>query len=318
MATPSPQGMSIGEWQKRLADNFSVDGCVGGSMIGIFAREDKVSSHLVATYRGHHTLVDAFSGFFVDTLTLAAHQVAKGGWPPACLNYPVALAQFSNLFRRWRACELLCFKGYPLDAYALMRDLKDRTFLLAGVARNLTTFPGVIGAPQVKPEDAKEYKKQLTRNRKDVENRITNRLMGKTSGLPIGDQENLKTWDEFFHHEVHGGGISLVQELRLIAEGKIPQIGPTDDQDAFILYFNRCAELGWLMVRLLPYLQTTIGTFGAVWHTKYEILDDSFRYMLEGFASLGKALGPSFIAMVDSAFAFGSEFCYFEADGSAS
>ena len=37
-------------------------------------------------------------------------------------------------------------KGYPLDAYSLMRDLKDRAFLLAGVAHNITTFPTIIGA----------------------------------------------------------------------------------------------------------------------------------------------------------------------------
>jgi hypothetical protein len=87
-------------------------------------------------------------------------------------------------------------------------------------------------------------------------------------------------------------------------------------QDAYIMYINRSSELGWMVTRLLPYLQMTESAFGEEWQQKREILDDSFRYMLEGLEGLGKRLGTSFITMMDDEFAFKRPFYYSEADGS--
>jgi hypothetical protein len=154
------------------------------------------------------------------------------------------------------------------------------------------------------------------KDRKDTEHFVTNKLMGKTSGLSQEIQDDLKQWDDFFHLEMHGGGISLSQEVGEIAEGRLLQIGPSVVNDAYVLYINRSAELGWMVTRLLPYLQIGDGGFGADWERKRQILDDSFRHMLESFSNLGKRLGSSFITMMDTRFAFKQPFHYFEADGS--
>ena len=313
---PDLQTMTVSEWQKRLSDTFTVNGLVGGSLLAVHNSEDAAGNYLVNTFRGQNVLLDSFQGFFIDTLTLANEQIKTNGWPKDRINYPVAMAYFFNLFRRCRACEILYLKGYPLDAYALMRDIKDRTFMLSGVAHNLITFSGIIGAPATPQPDPKQYKKQSTKNRKDAEHRVTNRVMGTTSGLSVNDQDNLKVWDEFFNYEVHGGGVSLTQELSAISKGRVLQIGPTVNKDAFVMYMNRSAELGWLIARVLPYLQLSERGFGKTWEGKRQVLDDSFRYMLEGFSNLGKQLGPSFIAMVDTRFVFKQPFYYFEADGS--
>src|SRR5262245_49612777 len=136
----APKRMTIAEWQQRLADTFTVNGLIGGSLQDVFDAENAVGGHLTETYQGQNVLLDSFHGFFIDTLTMAAEQIKKEGWPKDCSNYPVALVSFFNLFRRSRACEVLYFKGYPLDAYALTRDIKDRVFMLAGVAHNIATF----------------------------------------------------------------------------------------------------------------------------------------------------------------------------------
>lgn len=115
---------------------------------------------------------------------------------------------------------------------------------------------------------------------------------------------------------MHGGTLSLMHDLRELQNGKVLEIGPSVVQDAFFMYINRSSELGWMATRLLPYLQMTESAFGDEWHRRREILDDSFRYMLEGFSSLGKRLGTSFIAMMDEKFAFKRPFYYSEADGS--
>jgi hypothetical protein len=43
---------------------------------------------------------------------------------------------------------------------ALMRDIKDRAFMLAGVAHNMITFSMIIGAPATPTSDPKKYKKE--------------------------------------------------------------------------------------------------------------------------------------------------------------
>ena len=80
---------------------------------------------------------------------------------------------------------------------------------------------------------------------------------------------------------------------------------------------NRSSELGWLILRLLPYLQMTESAFGDGWHRKYLVLDESFRFMVHGLTKLGKKIGEAFITLVDEKFSFKPPFRYFEADGSA-
>jgi hypothetical protein len=307
--------MSIDEWHKRLADTFKVNGLVGGHLRSVHEAEDSVSNYLITNLRGQDALLCSFQSFFIETLSLANKEIQAHGWPKNAPNYSVALAAFFILFRRFRACEILYAKGYPLDGYALMRDIKDRALLFAGVARNITTFGKILGLPGIPPSDP-AYSRKATHNRKDNEHHVMHALTGKTSGLSTDVQEDLKRWDDAFHLEMHGGALSLTQELAELQKGKILQIGPSVVQDAFVMYINRSSELGWMVTRLLPYLQMAENAFGDEWHDKREILDDSFLYMLEGFESLGKRLGTSFITMMDDKFFFKQPFFYFEADGS--
>lgn len=197
-----------------------------------------------------------------------------------------------------------------------MRDIKDRALLFAGVARNIMTFEKIFGLPVSQPSDTDAYGREATRNRKDNEHRVMHAMTGRTSGLGNDVQENLKRWDDMFHLEMHGGTFSLMTELQQLKEGNALQIGPSVVQNACIMYINRSSELGWMATRLLPYLQMTENAFGDEWHKKREILDDSFRYMLEGSESLGKPLGASFITMMDEKFAFSQPFYYSEANAS--
>ena len=307
--------MSVEEWHKRLADTFKVNGLVGGHLRIIHEAEDNVSNYLITNFRGQDALLCSFQSFFIETLLLANQQVKMRGWPKNAPNYAVSLVAFFNLFRRFRACEILYLKGYPLDGYALMRDIKDRAFQFAGVARNITTFPRVLGLPATQASDP-SYRQKTTRNRKENEQRVMHAMTGKTSGLADDVQEDLKAWDDMFHLELHGGTFSLMTELQQLKEGNALQIGPSVVQNAYVMYINRSSELGWMVTRLLPYVQMSENAFGDEWHKKREILDDSFRYMLESLDSLGKRLGASFITMMDDKFAFKQPFYYSEADGS--
>lgn len=309
--------METPDWYRQLTETFAVNGLVGSSLLSVLNAEQAAGGYLLKKYHGQNILLNSFQSFFIDTLTLANDQIKLKGWPKELAHYPVALVSISNLFRRFRACEILYSKGYPLDAYSLMRDVKDRTFMLTGVAHNFITFQQLIGAPDRRPADPKEYKKKLTRSRKDAESLITQRLMGLASGLPVDVQDDLKGWADLFHFEVHGGSLSLLAEITAIQRRSLPQIGPSVDEDGVLMYINRSSELGWLALRLLPFLQLSEGAFGMGWEQKMQVLDNSFRHMVEQFGVQGKKFGPSFITMADTNFQCKKPFYYFEADGSA-
>jgi len=307
--------MTIAEWQGRLADHFTVKGVIGGHLSEVFELEDAVGDHLVSTFHGQSVLIDSLQSFFVETLRATYTILGKSGWPSGAANYPVVVAWYAMLFRRYRACELLFIKGYPLDGYALLRDLKDRLFLLAGVVHNMTTFPRILGITDTSIANTEEWKKQSTAARRTEESRIRQRLVGAQSNLSAEVLRELKQWEHLFHDEVHSGRLSLFQEVDSLVRGRAPGIGPTFSQESFAMYMNRADELGWLIARLLPYLQPTPGAFDTDWHTKLAVLDESFRYAVEGLSLLGKKIGEAFITLVDQKFSFRQPLSYTEADG---
>ncbi len=83
------------------------------------------------------------------------------------------------------------------------------------------------------------------------------------------------------------------------------------------MFVNRSAEISWLLVRLMPYLQMSDGDFGTTWERRRSLLDDTFRMMVEELGLLGKRVGDSFVTMVDRKFVFKRPFHYFEADGTS-
>jgi hypothetical protein len=307
--------MTVNEWRARLADNFTVGGLVGGNLVQVQEREAEVAEYLVKTFGGQNTLIDSFQSFYIETLNIAMRGVVENGWPDAPSNYALVFAQFSTLFRRYRACELLSFNGYPLDGYSLLRDIKDRAFMLAGLAHNMTTVLKIMGTVPMMA-DKVAWKRRSTRSRKDEENRITRHISGADSGLPPTVVAELRLWDELFHEEVHGGKLSLTHEIGFFSQGFAMPVGPTLHEQAFAVYMNRSSELGWLILRLLPYLQVAENAFDNEWQRKYAVLDESFRYIVQGLTKLGKTMGQTFITLVDKKFSFKQPFKYFEADGS--
>lgn len=301
-----------------LAATFKSNGVIGGRLESVFADEEDVGRQLLERFRGNDVLMHSFLDFFIETLEIVRDDIARNGWLKGAPNYPIAWVCFSNLFRRFRACELLGMKGYPLDAYSLIRDIKDRAFAIAGVAHNVAIFSQVVGAVEPpSPMDRDEYAKRSVRIRKDLDQKVSWRLIGRNSGLSLEIQKDLSLWDGFFNHEVHGAALSLTNELLSVTRGAAPSIGPTFDQGSFAMYLNRSVEIGWLLLRLLPYLQREENAFGNMWHAKKLLLDDCFRFMLETLSSLGKSIGDALIALVDKNFVFPTSFHYFEADGTA-
>ena len=216
--------IGVEEWRKRLADNFTTNGLIGGGLVDIEKYELVAGNFVVDRFKGQLALLDSFMGFFLDTLDFADGEIMAHGWPQDKPNYAVAYVYFANLFRSFRAAETLLMKGYPLQAYASLRDVKDRAFSIAGIAHNRATFSNVMGAAPI-PSTDPTYANKCLRLRKDTEQAISDRLVRKNSGLAPEVQDDLATWDGFFHSEIHGGRLSFMREVSELMQRKRIQIG---------------------------------------------------------------------------------------------
>jgi len=158
-----------------------------------------------------------------------------------------------------------------------------------------------------------EYGNKTRDNRMKVSGRIRQEFIGKSSGLSPDDQTLLIKWDDLFHLEVHNGLLSFAQEIiALVNEQKPPSIGPSTDPYAYSAFVNRSCEMGWMIVKLLPFLQPSESAFGSEWGTKRAVLDNSLRYMMERFSETGNTMAKSFIAMIEKKFRFKDTLCYFD------
>ena len=163
---------------------------------------------------GHRILADSFLDFLAVTVRSAAEGHSKHGWPPHHAYYPICLVEFVTQFRGMRAAEVLSVSGYPLDGYALQRNLKDRAISLGAIVGGISSFPALYGlkGPTSTPWTDRDKQTVLNR-RKDEEKKIFSRMIGKKSGLDVGHLEALTQWNELFHMEVHGSRLSTMREM---------------------------------------------------------------------------------------------------------
>lgn len=308
--------MDVAEWQRRLEENFSVDGLVGGQLLEIIEMEKAFGEYYIGTFFGQTVLIDSFQGFYIESLQAALKWVSDNGWPKDCQNYASVLWFYVIIFRSFRACENLLTHGYPLDGYGLMRDLKDRAIFLSAIAHNITSFPSIHGFANMKTIDKQEWPK-LKKARKLEERRVLGRMIRKDSGLPSEVIEQLSSWEAFFHEEVHGSMLSYTDGFDWMRGKESLLIGPVPKTLSMAVYMNRAVEIAWLLTRLLPFLQPVEKAFKPRWQEKLNILDDSFRVAVQGLSEMGRKIADAFMLFIDVKFSFPEDFHYFEADGSA-
>jgi hypothetical protein len=210
-------------------------------------------------------LVDSFFDFFGRTLQTAVNVVAHLGWPANRPYYHDCLLRFLALFRTARAAELLSTSGYPLEGYTLQRGLKEQLFALSAVANKLVTMAGLRGldkAPAGKWTDEDRQRGRLAGIA--MERKIRRSLL--RDGLSADSITALSAWDDLFNSQVHGAQLTQAIELhRLVkAEGAL-SIGPLPNELIDAMYMNRSHEIGWMVLRTLPFLQLDEAPFRKEW-----------------------------------------------------
>jgi hypothetical protein len=160
-----------------------------------------------------------------------------------------------------------------------------------------------------------DFGDQARQNRQKTDNnRITQEFTGKSSGLSKEAQDDLKLWESMFNIEVHNATLTWTQDMQSLHDRKEqPKFGPSRTEDGYVIYQNRSAELGWMLVRLLPFIQPYESALGTEWITKRKALDDAFHCLSEDLSVVVKRrIGASFIELMDKKFNFKDPFFYFE------
>jgi hypothetical protein len=307
--------VDVNAWQQRLEKEFAIGGIVGSKLFPVFDQENACGSDYALRYHGHAVMMDSFQTHYIDTMKAVYGLIMQSGWPHNSLSYPPILVLYAVNFRTIRACESLAGKGYWLEGYGLLRDLKDRALTLIAIGTNLSSFAKLYSTISPKSainEDLRREKNALIRE----ERRIHDLIIGDSSGLPENTLKHLKIWEEFFHREVHGSRLAFIQELSNLLENRMPpNLGPSPNEMSAAMYMNRLTEISWILLRLLRYLQPNRLAFDTKWRIRQALLDDSFRVMVEEFAKSGKKVGDAFLQFIDCKCQFDDELFYFEADG---
>ena len=300
--------IDLESWQRRLEEYFSHDGIVGGKFLTyVMQREDEVGAEFVNKYHGHRVLIDSFQEFLFETLHLTFNNIAKAGWPQSHQNFMWVLLNFQEISRRFRASEILSTKGYAPAGYALLRDVKDEAFRYAAVFGGMMSLRAALGVEDIDPNASLSDREhnEIAKRKKRAETEIRERLIGRRSGFPENTQYELKSWDRLFHLQVHGSQLSFAEIMSRATKTSNLHIdlGPLPDIGA-ALYMNRCSELGWMLLRLLPFFQIGGQSFDDKWGKKWTIMDDSFDHMISILTELDKPIFNAILELMEKKFPF--------------
>jgi hypothetical protein len=141
--------------------------------------------------------------------------------------------------------------------------------------------------------------------RKKVESSINAKVLGAQSGLPISTQKELSRWTEMFHLEVHGARFTGFSEDSDWLKGKeLLPVCPMPNGLTMANYMNRSSEISWMFLRTLPLLQLEIAAFGQQWSRRWQILDESFKFMIENLRLPTKPVFGAILDFIDRKLGF--------------
>jgi hypothetical protein len=218
------------------------------------------------------------------------------------------------LFHTFRAAEILVLNGHAFDGYAILRNAKEQALCLGAVANGLSSIPnwfGHKGLPEA--EWTREQYEQTLKSREVEERRIRQGMIGKQSGLGAEQIAELQKWDRMFNLQVHGARLTQYKAADALRDKSKPFVlapQPHVDEDA--VYMNRFSEVAWMSNRCLLFLQLKELPFADDWLRRWQIMDESIRYMVLGLDSLGKKIAKAFESMIDTKFPFNRETVYIE------
>lgn len=297
----------VSSWLSKLEQAFAgSSGMVGQRLAELMKHEQDLSERHVTRFKGYVVVMDAFFDFCLQTFQLAARR-DKTQWTD---NLPLLTAIHISTMWRFRSSYILFWKGYYVDAQGLLRAVFENAIQLSAFQKGIigiTEVTGLdLGAPtgQDQPTSNELYRRMNDRAR-ETDSKVRQAILGEGSGLDVAVQDDIGVVLKILHLAVHKSKLALVQHYTSWLRGERPlPIYPDYDENWASAYMNVSEFFAWMIVRLLPCLQTRPGEFGEEWTRKYRVLDETLAVAHEGLQELGKSLGGSIKTFMEAKFTF--------------
>ena len=293
-------------WQEihaEIEEVFAQRGVVGSRLLQVIDAENAYRDYVLRKFKGHRLVFDAFQDLMIETC-----QLATSGPTPTGSQYfgPAVQSHFLNV-RSFRAADRTFLGGYPLDGYALLRDLKDRAIFFAAVVSGVTDLSSLSGTVGL-ANSGSVSTEEISRSASAEERRVRRLMTGSESGLNPETIEGLHEWEKTFHLEVHGSRMTRALEADYSPEGRVfMSVAPVPNDMSISFFLNRSSEIAWMLLRTLPYLQRSPDGFGAGWSRKWHLLDQALSADNAALISPEKPVFAAVRSLVTEKFAFAPE-----------
>jgi hypothetical protein len=303
--------MNVAEWQNRLEINFLSNNTIGVELDQVLSQEIEHENFVNSDFHGYRALAHSFYEFYIQTFKIIKNSVNKFDISIRFPNYNAIVLIHLSTFKNLRASEILFQKGYPLDGFSLLRDLFERSLFLGAMMNKYTSFQKLFGAKAFSEKidnDFVKYKR-IKKLRQDAEKEVFHKM---SQGI---DEENLVELGilrKLLNDEIHSSRLTFAMECSDLLKGRfLESFGPNFNRKICALYMNRFTEVGWMILRTLPFLQPESNFFKDDWSKKWNILDESFCFMVD---SLNKKIAIAVKELIEKKFPFDPQYSYFEVE----
>ena len=290
--------------QKRLEEISRDRGIAYGRVHELLASEKQYGLEVVSRFHGYLALSDAFKSFFLETTEVFNATLRPRISTPLPEFHAMFLPRLIHAWQSLCGFERLALHGYPLQAYAGLRNIFDGLQTTSAALQGLVDFYATEGVVPGQNLDINKVRKL----RKKTEFEVSQLMAGEKSGLSRATIDEMAHWDRMFDFEVHGGRLSFANAQDFMkGQGALP-VHPQFSQRNFAMFMNRYCEIGWMTHRLIPLIQPPGIAFDRQWKDKWCVIDESFSLVSSSLSKdVGKPIGAAIVEYVATKFPFNAD-----------
>lgn len=290
--------MTFNDFKAKLNAISKHNGHDYGRVFSLFDAQEEYMQE-VTKYQEYLTISDGFKSYFLETVELLNNYNLV-----PTEQYRIFIQRMVYGFQSFCGAETIALRGYPMQAYILLRNIYDDMELTSAVMQKMADFYYIQG---IEPGQGKELA-SVTRLRKRREADIRKKMSGNMSGLSPSTVAELARWDRLFDYETHGGRLSLAQASGWISGEESLAVSPLFNEREYALFTNRASEISWMIHRLIPLIQPPTSLFPDDWKDKWCIIDDCFdTYVSALTIQLGKRIGTAIVEYVKAKYPFDAD-----------
>lgn len=201
-----------------------------------------------------------------------------------------------------RSISIIFRKGYSMPAYSLLRNMGDENLFMSGVFQGFTTFAKLCGIYEQEENDS-ELIKKIEKNCKNEREQLIKNMLYGNKNFSKDNLSEINLLRSGTNQEIHGSKLSKFHHLISIYSNDF------SIKNLDTLFLNHYFAVTWMLLRLLPLIQTDFYKFSVDWKKNWKELDKTFRnsWIIDPKDQSQKPMGIAITALIDLHFYFDEE-----------